>query len=623
MITRIPPESTRRWTGLYPGNYYGTLWKTFNVDLDRSEGKVSLARRMARIEDSTEIPHLSGSDSRTRVRAFLRSNADCTDRYWALTDCGLLKTDSASPEVSVTPDADWDPEDTVNSPEDPLDFTVHGNDSRNDSGRNKLFVTRDTGDIAVLNDTGANSWNLTWWVTTQAQPALTRGILHPIEYFPFRKITVVGDGNLVHTIHRPSDTQNDTITYARIRFPHVYRSRHIFTTTNRVWILADHRFKENGVIVEWDGVATSYNNLHNARSAAALSGVNWQETPIVLNSNGEFLEFTGYGFAPMIRNGQKVAFPCAEEPGNHLLEDTSDTTMDARVDPRGMTVGEDGLIYINRRDPAIPSFRDFGGIWCLNPSTGRLYNKYSLPVDWGDSTDYGFQQVRKPGAIYSVPASTSRRELLASGVVRVRANDVNQSGIWLLEAPSSNTANRGYFITQFIPAEQIREFWDKIWVRFKRFISSTDRIIIKAKGQRSLALANGQPLIGRCTWTSTTTFTVTLASGDDALQVGDEIEVVDGTNVGFLAHITTITGDHAALQTITIDETMTTGTDLCDILFDRWKKLKTITSTTIYHDFANIGIDSDFLQLKVELRGLEREVEVSDLAIVSNVSVKI
>src|SRR3990167_5723003 len=181
----IPPNSTRSWSGPYLGDYYGVLWKTHNIDLDGREGKVMLSRRMERIEDTTDF---TGDAA---YAAFIRTDADCTDRYWGLRlREGLAKTDSSATSL---PSDSWDTDAIASSPITPVDFTIGGNDSRNDSGRNKLFVTTDSGDIAVLNDTGNSAWTASWWVTKHSQPALFSSTLQrPIEYFPFRKITLVG-----------------------------------------------------------------------------------------------------------------------------------------------------------------------------------------------------------------------------------------------------------------------------------------------------------------------------------------------------------------------------------------------------------------------------------------------
>lgn len=623
MIRHIPPKEIRRWTGPYLGDYYGTLWKTYNIDLDKKEGQISLAQRMQRIEDTTEVTGINISPI-----AFLRTDADCTPRYWALSaNDGLLKTDSASPEDSSLPSLDWDTDVLDSTPADPRDFTVHGNDSRNDSGRNKLFVTRDTGDIAVLNDTGGNVWDGTWWTGTQSQPRLdTDAPFRPIEYFPFRKISLVGDGNLVHTISRFSDTVNDTVSYARVVLPKDLAVRHIFPTSTRSWFLCYNVQGGAGAVVSWDGFSQSYNDIYNANNLLPVLGVNYKDVPIILNNKGEFMEFTGNGFIPMIRNGQKVAFPMAEELGSSLAAGAG-ANISFRVDPRSMIVGEDGFIYINMGNPTKRSFRQGSGIWALNPITGRLYNKYSFG-QWGDSVDYG-QQVNSgtvnsgSGGIYWVPTSVTERNILAGHTILEDASTAT-TGIWLVEDPDSTTATRGYFITQYIPAEEIREFFDTVYVKFKRFISSTNSIIVKARGTRPLVLANGGVLQATITWTTTTTFTVTLAASDDALQEGDEVEVVAGANSGFLSHIVSISGAHAALQTITVDETMTTaGSTTALARFDRWKKLGTITDNTRIEQFLNVGIDSSFIQFKVELRGTPREMELQELVVTSKDSLKI
>ncbi len=617
-IRHIPPQETKRWTGPYLGNYYGTLWHTFNVDLDRGEGKIGLSRRMVRIEDTVEI----GSNV---INAFIRTNADCEDRYWALHfNGGLDKTDSSD---SVVPSLDWDTDPLDSTPATKAyDFAVIGNDSRNDSGRNQLFVTTDC-NIDVLNDTGNSVWTGDWWTVKHSQPALKADVYHPIEYFPFRKIGLVGDGNLVHTILRPSDTQNDTLTNSRLILPDQYVIRHIFTTSNRAWFLSRHRFRGEAIIVEWDGFTQSANNFHKAHATGVLCGVNYRDIPIVVNTAGQILEYNGNGFVPMVRNGQKVIFPFADDEGNGFnLGTDSSATWD--IAPRGMTVGEDGLVYININVPRYVSYRQGAGIWCLNPETGRLYHKYSLGrySDSGTQFDYGGQYLGNPGTLYPISPDVSQRTMLASGRVRTDGASAVQGGIWLLEGAGSSTANRGYFVSQFIQADEVREFWDTLWLRFKRFVTSSDTIIVKARGVRQMTDATGAAIQKTITWTSTTTFTVTLASGDDALAEGDEVEVIGGNNSGILAHITTISGAHGVLQTITIEasiDALGIGSGSAYARFDRWKKLGSITSLLIYEANLNIGIPSSFIQFKVELRGPFREMDVSDLIINSNPSIYI
>jgi len=608
----IPPKETRRWTGPYPGKYYGVLWKTFGIDLDKDEGQVMLSRRMEHVNDTDDI-------AGTAVyAAFTRTDADCEDRYWGLRlREGLAKTDSAS---SPTPADSWDTDGVTSSPVTPVDFTIHGNDSRNDSGRNKMFVTLDSGDIAVLNDTGNVDWTASWWVTKHSQATLDTAVLfRPIQYFPFRKITIVGSGNLIHTINRPSDTQNDTLSFARLTLPKELNAQHIFNTSNRSWILTHNNIGGDAKVVEWDGFTESYNDIHSVHGMAALSGVDWNGIPIVLNDRGKFLEYTGNGFTQMIRNGQEVSFPL---PEGASLVSGEDTDMVVSVVPRGMTVTEDKKILINVRHSTVSSDRFSAGIWCLDPFTGRLYNKTSLG-QWGDSVDYGHQRIQEAGGLYWVPSTISSRNILAGGIINTTDTAGPETGAWLQEAETSTTPTKGYFITQYIPSDNIKEVWDALWLKFQRFITSGSQFAVKARGTRPLLLANRRPLQGDITWASATTFTLTLAAGDDALVIGDEVEVLNGANAGRISHMTDVAGAHAALQTITIEDTMTTSSGSSVAYFERWKKLGTISNADRYEDNVPVGIDSSFVQLKVVLEGLASEMQLSEMVLNSEPSIKV
>lgn len=624
MIRRIPSQ-LGRWSGPFLGNYSGDLWKTFNIDLDRNEGLVSLSPRMRMSVDTAKI-----TDFNSPAVAFLRSDADCIDRYWGLLHQGkMIKTDSvAAGSASITDS--WSNDAIASSPTVNLDMTIHGNDSRNDSGRNKIFVTRDTGDISVLNDTGDNAWTASWWVTKQGQPALnSRYHILPIEYVPFRKISVVGDGNLIHTISRPSDTQNDTVSYARLILPKTLIANHIVVTANRVWILCLHRYDGDGAVIEWDGFSQTYNQLHRIPNLGPITGVNFREIPIVINAKGEFLEFTGNGFAPMLRNGIQIAFPYAQELSNAIAGGI-DNNLTLRIYPRGMTVGKNSLVYINTMSPFLDAPSSNGGIWCLNPVTGRLYNKSSLTSN--DTTSFGHQVPAFPGALYysGSTAATSVSLLSGGGIYPDDgAGGTRRYGLWVDQLLSPGVGhNHGYLVTEFINAEQIREVWDSLWLRLQKFRTAESKIVVKAKGVTHLRTASYDEVLNTnfavgVTWTSTSTFTVTLFSGDDALAVGDEIEVLSGVNAGFLAHITQISGNHTAIQTITIDETVAVGSGTSRVAFDRWKKLAVITDTSKYEFKTPIGIDSSFIQFKIEFRGFPIDIDLSDLVIVSKNSINL
>lgn len=601
-------RTTRRWAGIYAGDYAGNLWKTFNVDLDREDGNITLSRRLSKIADTTD----TNTDTLGIIDAFVRTNADCTDRFWALSSRGALYHSKDS-----NPSDSWAGDTLASSPTDATDMAIFENDTLGDTSRQQLFVTRDS-DIAVLNDTGNRAWQAAWWVTTQghgSDSALKKGVPHPIEYFPFRRIMLIGDANWIHTASRTSDTVNETTTAKRLTLPQNLQIQHIFTTTSRAWILcANINQNGNGKIAEWDGSSTTYNNIHDAYGAVPLSGVNFRETPIIVNNKGLFLEFTGAGFTPMTRNGQVVAFPC------YFEENAWSVVLSNIVTPvraRGMVLAEDGLIYIAVQHPNNNSFRHNGGIWCLNPLTGRLYQKHSI----GNiaNTSYGEQRTTL-GALFPIPSGSYQSKFLIGGTYNNNSVSFDRFGIWVMENLTSTTATRGHVITQFIHSNEIRNFWDSIWLRFQKFLTTSNRIVVKARGIKPLKNTAVYPVEATITWVNATSFTVTLVAADEALAVGDEVEIINGDNSGATAHITAISGSHTASQTITIDETLTASTNVAQARFDRWKKLGTISSAK-YEDVLNVGIDSNFIQFKIELRGPAVEMSITDLILNSNTSI--
>lgn len=608
MPIHIPPQETRRWDGIYQGDYYGQLWKTFNIDLDRFEGKVCLSRGLTVRADTSD----TNTDTLGTVTTFLRANSDCVDKFWALSSGGALYRTNTPGGGSASPSDSWSVDSLTNSPTDALDMATFENDSTGDTGKQQLFVTRAT-DISSLNDTGNRAWNSSWWVTEKGQTALKATGVHPICYFPFTKIMLIGDGNLVHTISRTSVTASETVTASRLVLPTEFQVRHIFATSNRVWILCKSVLGEllgngngNGKIIEWDGFSQTYNEIYDCLGSTPMSGVAYLDTPIILTQKGFFLEYNGRSFVPMMRNGQKIGFPIKHD----------DVALFSLGTPRAMTVGTDGLVYINAPRPNQSIYNQGSGIWCLDPQTGRFYSKYSLG-QWGGS-DFG-QTFHTQGGIFTLESGISSGSFLIGGLVAKNILNDYRAKIYTLTSPSSTTALRGYFITQFIHSSEIKDFWDSLWLRFRRFTTSTNRIIVKAKGTRSLAVngSSGMRLLqADITWTSTTTFTVTLGAANDALAVGDEVEVTGGDNAGTLSHITAISGAHAALQTITIDETMpVSSTSVSTALFDRWKKIGVISDASIYEANIPIGINSSFIQFKVELRGPTEELVIDDLIV--------
>ena len=94
----LPNPQTKQWTGIRKGEFFGDLFLTKNVDLERNTGKVVLGEALSSVFDSD-----NDGDLTTPV-SFVRTAADGTDRWWALGG-KLFKTTNTDPEVGWTQDA--------------------------------------------------------------------------------------------------------------------------------------------------------------------------------------------------------------------------------------------------------------------------------------------------------------------------------------------------------------------------------------------------------------------------------------------------------------------------------------------------------------------------------------
>lgn len=175
-----------------------------------------------------------------------------------------------------------------------------------------------------------------------------------------------------------------------------------------------------------------------------------------------------------------------------------------------------------------------------------------------------------------------------------------------------NVQSRGYFITPKIFSEDITDNYNKLVLKFSPFISEMDKIIIKYRTVDDMVnminLADWD-----MTWTSANTFTSTETGWANAV-VGNEVEILTGAGGGLLAHITAIS-ENAGTYTVTLDDTYDnyTSGDIGRAIFRNWKKWKTIeygdSNANQYYIESHIGAKGKFLQLKIELRGVQVRIE--------------
>lgn len=190
----------------------------------------------------------------------------------------------------------------------------------------------------------------------------------------------------------------------------------------------------------------------------------------------------------------------------------------------------------------------------------------------------------------------------------------DNSSVEVLGVPAPYVESRGYFITPKILASGITDTFNLVTLKFSPLMYETDKIIIKYRTvddmRQSININNSGWAI---TWTSTTTFTTTQADWANAV-VGDEVEILQGAGGGLLAHISTIS-ENAGTYTVTLDDTFDNyvSGDVGIAVFRNWIKWETIeygdNNAENYFLSQELGATGKFIQLKIELRGIQVRIE--------------
>lgn len=600
----------KNWKGMLRGNYDGNLWMAHNIDLERQPGRLTLADKFQRF-----------SSGLGTVTKFIRTNADTTDQWWGLTVSDIVKNGSP-----ISTAGTWATDALSNSPNDPLDAVIH----ELANGEQRLIVTRPT-EIAILNSTAsANAWDADWGSTVPLTPIPT--VSPSLTYRPIARLQrLVAVANKVNGIPK-IDTidKDDVVSLGRLTFDPIYTVRTIYTSSNRFWIGLQNDVGGKAKVIEWDGFSDTYNNEYELEAGGIpMSGFIAQDIPYFITELGEILKYTGGGFEPF-------ADFCNREERQNFAGTT--TAGDSHVPAYGCHV-EGKLVYINVNAPIIlsggqggsatamsnPTRRLRSGTWVLNLRNRNLYHNMGFGEHATPGTDinYGSSPLQSIGAIMK---PSGERYLVGSAAPFVGGatwQAAATSGIYVQTPNNTQTSNggrnRGYFVTPYLPIGDVEAMWSNLWVKFKKFVNSNNRIVVKWRVAEPLY--NGTMVdqggntmeipTAPITWVNATSFTCKVPIG---VAVGDEVEILVGDNAGCLFNIATLsaTPDGSTSITVTLSETApTTGTDTGLARFDNFKTETAISETTIGSKncpFSSKG-HGEFIQLKIYLIGFDVEID--------------
>lgn len=226
--------------------------------------------------------------------------------------------------------------------------------------------------------------------------------------------------------------------------------------------------------------------------------------------------------------------------------------------------------------------------------------------------DYGHSFINNRSAVCMLPYELNTNDYRTDNIMYTADLVLPQKAVLNQTCPI--LPNRGYFITPKLNSSNKEELYNEV-VTKHRPLKEDEKIIIKYRTTERLWLPfgsiSGSDIKTVGTWTDTDTFTTTL---DMSLaEVGDEIEIVAGKGAGMLFHIASLS-ENAGTWTINLDETFPNAVNAETMYFyvNNFKKLGEITKETSEGvDYKSISLDknSKFLQLKIELRGIDVTIE--------------
>lgn len=580
-------------------NLLGSIWSSFNIDLNSNKGSLKVSPRMKMCGSSDTGFTNGNADMGLPVAFKILNNGSGVNQIYALCGAYIFENDG-------TPNRTFTKNSTTGFP------TTLGLNSDMEIFSNTatyIYVTPHEEDkIYYLSESKAwanftqslDSTSVHLLITFENRMYVTN--LHSIIYSwsTYNGSDMVSNGTSDYSLQLGNSNAN-TISTLR-------------STSSRVWIGTVNLRGNKGYIYEWDGVTGGTNialgnglfKAYRLESAGVVACVIKNDIPYFMDVEGNLLEFNGVTF-------NKIASLPVERKllGNSLVASNA-----RYIHPNGISLINGNInILVNATN------RDYGstqnencpsGIWEYTKENGFVH-KHGVnrsPTD-ALTTDYGQFRVSAVGALSDMnireTTSTVNGTLLAGATYYTDAT-TTKNGIFYND--NNNTeAKTGYFVTPKILSADIQDTWGKLALRFKR-LNSGDKIIVKYR------VIDADPTEVTATWATTTTFTTTTnVLGKE----GYEVEIIQGYGGGKTAHITTIDVD-GGTYTVHLDETITGATGTAKARIQNWIKLKEFSTVNADYFTENLEKSNVWIQFKVyfEVTGEDEFYDLS-LTNISNV----
>ncbi len=466
-----------------------------------------------------------------------------------------------------------------------------------------LYVT---GASSLYKKTAGGSWSTNG-------TGLTSGSPHLLTTYGNRLYITVS--NYIYSMDT-SDVITTTGANSLLTIPFNYRITFIRSSSNRIWIGTINIDGGKGLIYEWDGSATQPTRSYKLDSQGALSCTIKDDIPWIVDTNGKLLVYNSGTFTEVSR------LPIE----NEFLKSATNSGISQRfIHPNGMAVidGNIHLLINNELINNLSSIPEFcpSGVWEYTRNTG-LYHKYSIsttPLYGSAIADYGQNRLSAVGGLSDmkfVTTSTNATGTFIAGATVFVNSSTTDVGIFTndtnpyLTGINQATQKFGYIVTTKIFSPNLTDIWQRIIPRYKKFLLSTDSIIVKYRTDDPISTDID------ITWVNSTTFTTT--TNLVGLE-GYEVEITQATGSGLCAHISTIDVS-GLLYTIHLDQSFPISVVTGKARVQNWKKLKTIQDQTSQFNDVSINQSSVWIQFKICMTFTHPKSEVNQFILINKVN---
>ncbi len=581
----IPNRENRRVVQTSRSNILGDLWTSFNLDLQSNLGTIRISPRM-------KVADNSASESNMGLPIVFRH---FNERIFTIAGTRVFYGDTAQlPNVTFTEDTETGAKTSYDSGLSDMEvFNGH------------LYTT--TSDELMKKTGGTNAWS------EIDSDFSFETIPHPLCAFKRHNRLYYADGDFIASINT-----GDSISSGSYEIDMDISWREVITcmkaSASSIFIgtiltqTASNSGDMKGAVYEWDGRSSAITRKYALETEGVVAMCVKNDIPYIMDARGKLLEYRGNSFEEIGRLPYK----------NILPYNNTSATNNRFIHPNGLIPTENGFaVFINNLlgdnggsiQENLPS-----GLWEWTPENGFVHKSSLTYTSSSTISDYGQNRISAAGAMfefYRHNTSSSRNgRFLVGATYYTNASDT-VSGIFYDD--TNNTLKKsGYFVTNWTSSNYLEDCWQKIALKYRQLLTSTDKISIKYRKREA------DPIYISITWTLTNQFTTTT---DVSSYVGYEVEVIQGTGSGKTAHISSVSG--SGTYTVTLDDDFDGVSGTAKARLQNWTKVFVVNDQDTESVIKNLGdIKSPRIQVKccMEFTG---DDELHELAIINKQHTKL